>query len=117
MSAYSENFKLIDFSREIVIPVKREKLPPARSDLPAPRIATDIMEPVQSQLDGKLYDSKSALRATYRQAGVVEIGNDPARNRPFQRPKTSRKEIKDVVERAKARFARGERVPRTPKAN
>lgn len=109
MSAYSENFRLIDFSREIVIPVKRGRLPPARSDLPAPRIATDIMEPVQSQLDGKLYESKSALRATYRQAGVVEIGNDPARNRPFERPKTPRKEIKDVVDRARARVERGER--------
>lgn len=109
MSAYSDNFKLIDFSREIVIPVKPEKLPPARSELPAPRIATDIMEPVQSQLDGKLYDSKSALRATYRQAGVVEVGNDPARNRPFKRPETPRKEIKDVVDRARARVERGER--------
>lgn len=109
MSAYSQNFKLIDFSKEIVIPPKREKLPPARSDLPAPRIATDIMEPVQSMLDGRLYDSKSALRATYRQAGVVEIGNDPARNRPFERPTTPRKEIKDVVDRARARVERGER--------
>lgn len=109
MSAYSQNFKLIDFSKEIVIPVKRERLPPARSDLPAPRIASDIMEPVQSQLDGKLYDSKSALRSTYRQAGVIEIGNDPARNQPFERPKTPRKEIKNVVDRARARVERGER--------
>lgn len=117
MSAYSENFKLIDFSKEIVVPAKRERLPPARSSLAAPRIASDIMAPVQSQLDGKLYDSKSALRATYRQAGVVEIGNDPARHKPFERPKTSRKEIKDVVDRARARVDRGERFDRRPKAN
>lgn len=109
MSAYSQNFKLIDFSKEIVIPVKRERLPPARSDLPAPRIASDIMEPVQSMLDGQLYDSKSALRGTYRQAGMVEIGNDPARNKPFERQATPRKEIKDVVDRARARVERGER--------
>lgn len=117
MTRYSENFKLIDFSNEIAIPVKLERLPPARSDLPAPRIATDIMEPVQSQLDGKLYDSKSALRATYRQAGVTEIGNDPARSRPLERQKAPRTEIKNVVDRAKARFERGERVTRKPKGN
>ncbi|QQO30731.1 hypothetical protein JJC00_18780 [Bradyrhizobium diazoefficiens] len=107
--SYRDNYKLIDFSKEIVLPPKREKLPPARSSLPAPRIASDVMEPVQSMLDGKLYDSKSALRSTYRQAGVTEIGNDPGRNKPFVRQSTPRREIKDVVDRARARVERGER--------
>ncbi|SFV13820.1 hypothetical protein [Bradyrhizobium arachidis] len=46
---------------------------------------------------------------------MVEVGNDPARNWPFERPKTPRKEIKSVVDRARARFERGERFSRTPK--
>jgi hypothetical protein len=109
MSAYSDNFHLIDFSKEIVLPAKRERRAPARSDLPCPRLASDIMEPVQSQVDGRMYDSKSAIRAHYRQAGVIEVGNDPARLRPFVKPRVGRKEVKDAVAKAKARFERGER--------
>lgn len=62
MSAYSDNFRLIDFSNEITIPPKRERA--ARSQLPCPRIASDVMDPVQSQRDGRMDDSKSALRRT-----------------------------------------------------
>lgn len=83
---------------------------PKRSHLPCPRIAGDTMEPVQSQLDGKFYDSKSALRATYKAAGVVEVGNDPARLRPRQRPKIDRAKVRDTIEKATARFERGERA-------
>jgi hypothetical protein len=82
----------------------------ARSDLPFPRIMSDVMEPVQSMLDGRMYDSKSALRATYRAAGVIEVGNDPARLRPRQRRKVDRRAVKDTIERATARFERGERA-------
>jgi len=89
---------------------KVETHEPKRSQLACPMIATDTMEPVQSMLDGKTYDSKSALRSTYRAAGVVEVGNDPARLRPRKRPKPDRKAIKDAVHKAKARFDRGERV-------
>jgi hypothetical protein len=83
---------------------------PKRSGLAAPLIMGDSMAPVQSMLDGKMYDSKSALRATYKAAGVVEVGNDPARLRPRQRPKVDRKAIKDTLDRAAARFNRGERA-------
>jgi hypothetical protein len=110
MSRYSDNFKLIDFSKEIAAPAKRFERPgPKRSDLPCPRLASDVMDPVQSQVDGQLYDSKSAIRRHYRQSGVEEVGNDPARLRPFQRPKVTREEVKATVEKAKARFNRGER--------
>lgn len=106
--SYRDNFKLIDFSREIAAPVK-VRLEPKRSDLPCPRLASDIMDPVQSQVDGRMYDSKSGIRRSYKVHGVEEIGNDPARLRPFQRPKTDRKAIRDTVEKAKARVERGER--------
>jgi len=115
--SYRDNYKLIDFSKEIVLPERREKLPPARSDLPCPRIASDIMAPVQSQLDGLMYESKSALRRTYREAGMIEVGNDPMRSKPFEAPKVTRKDVKDTVDRARARFDRGERVNSKPRGN
>jgi hypothetical protein len=109
-AAYRENYGLIAWS-EPPIP-RRVVIPPARSDLPAPRLARDTMDPVQSQVTGKMYDSKSALRAEYRRMGAEEVGNDPARFRPRERPKPDRKAIRDTLERAEARFNRGERAAR-----
>ena len=83
---------------------------PQRSDLPCPSVIGDTMSAVQSQLTGKLYDSKSQLRAEYRQHGAVEVGNDPARLRPKPKAKTDRKAVKDAVHKAEARFNRGERT-------
>lgn len=108
--SFRDNFALIDFSREIPLPAKQFPAPaPKRSDLPCPRLASDIMEPVQSQVDGRMYDSKSAIRKHYRATGHEEVGNDPARLRPFKKPKVSRAEVKQSVEKAHARFNRGER--------
>lgn len=109
--AYRENYKLIDFSKDIVIQPKARPLP-KRSSLPCPRIASDIMEPVQSQLDGKIYESKSALRATYRAAGVIEVGNDPARLRPRAKKPIDDTAVANAVDKAEARFNRGERASR-----
>lgn len=41
------------------------RVPKARSDFPCPQIVTDAMEPGQSQLDGRVYDSRSALFRSY----------------------------------------------------
>jgi hypothetical protein len=108
---YRDNFNLIDWSKPLEAGRKPE-VQIARSDLPCPRIMSDHMEPVQSMLDGKMYDSKSALRATYRQAGCVEVGNDPARLRPRERRNPDHKQIKTSLEKAEAKFNRGERVDR-----
>lgn len=106
--AFQANFGHIDFSREIVLPQsKAERLEPKRSDLPAPRLASDIMEPVQSQVSGKVYDSKSALRAEYRATGHIEKGND--RRPPWQMPRTPKAVIRETVRKAHARVERGER--------
>lgn len=78
--------------------------------LPVPYFASDMMEPVQSQLDGRMYDSKSRLRATYRAAGVIEVGNDPARLRKPPKVKPDRQAIKTALDKAQARFNRGERA-------
>lgn len=81
----------------------------ARSDIPGPMIISDTMEPVQSQLDGKFYDSKAALRSTYRAAGVVEVGNDSSAldPKPFKKPKPKREEIKAAVNKAFSRVGLG----------
>lgn len=109
--SYKDNFALIEWKPLLELPRKRET-PPARSDLPFPRVMSDVMEPVQSMLDGKYYDSKSALRATYRATGHIEVGNDPQRLAPRKKPKPDRRQIKTTLERAEARFNRGERVKR-----
>lgn len=85
---------------------------PQRSDLPMPMISFDTMEGgVQSQVDGKIYTSKSALRRSYKAAGVVEVGNDPQRHRKFTKPPIDRKAIKTAVEKATARVSRGDVSP------
>jgi hypothetical protein len=72
---------------------------PNRSTLPAPHLLRDEMPPVQSMASGRMYDSKSAIRAEYKRLGMVELGNDvpmtpPAPKRP------SRQDIKAAVGRA-----------------
>ena len=47
-----------------------------QGQLSAPMFITDTMRAVQSQTDGKMYDSKSMLRREYKRAGVIEVGND-----------------------------------------
>lgn len=110
--SYKENYRLIDWSKPLPELPRKQESPAARSDLPCPRIMSDAMEPVQSMLDGKMYDSKSALRATYRAAGCIEVGNDPARFKPRERKKVDRRAVKTTLEKAEARFNRGERVKR-----
>jgi hypothetical protein len=81
----------------------------AQSDLSRPMIIHDGMEPVQSQLDGKMYDSKAALRSTYKQAGVVEVGNDSSVNNPRRKPtpKPDRQAIKKSVAKAMSQAGLG----------
>jgi hypothetical protein len=106
MGSYRANFALIDFSKEIVVPAK-VRHEPKRSDLPCPLVISDIMEPVQSQVSGKIYDTKSGLRAEYRATGHIEKGND--KRPPWKMPRTSRAQVKETVKKAIARVDRGER--------
>lgn len=106
--AYRENYRLIEWRP---FPERRRaEIAPARSDLPRPMIILDTMDEVQSQITGKFYTSKSALRAEYRRHNAIEVGNDPARFRKKDRPKPDTKQIRDLIEKAEARYARGERV-------
>jgi hypothetical protein len=73
--------------------------------LSAPNVISDNQPPIQSMLDGKIYDSKAALRATYRPSGnregkyYTEVGNDPSitNPKPFKKPKPDRQKIKAAV--------------------
>lgn len=66
----------------------------AASDLSAPIVICDTIE-VQSQADGKTYTSKRGLRHSYREQGVIEMGDErPTRKK--QKPKG----VKDTIEKA-----------------
>lgn len=69
----------------------------ARSSLPAPTVIGDSIE-LKSMVDGKVYTSKAALRASYRAKGYVEVGNE--RLDPPAKPKPNRKAIRDSAARA-----------------
>lgn len=100
--AYRENFSAIDWSG-LIPRTRRGEQQPKRSDLACPMIISDEMPAGHHPHDGKAYTSKSAWRAVNRAGGYVEVGNDPARNKPRQKPKADRKAIRASIERARAR--------------
>ena len=44
--------------------------------LPTPMLVRDHIDAVKSMADGKVYESKSAMRRAYRDLGFEELGND-----------------------------------------
>ena len=78
-------------------------------------IRDEMDRPVRSMADGKLYTSKAALRRTYRASGNPRASRTPrsATTRPgSSNPKTPKpdfKSINDSMEKALARYRRGER--------
>ena len=105
---YKENYNAIDWRPLPPLPMKPRPLA-KRSHLPSPLLSLDTMEPVQSQATGKMHDSKASLRAEYRSLGMVEVGNDPARLRPRERPKPDKNKIRETLQKSEARVKRGER--------
>jgi hypothetical protein len=85
----------------------------AKSGLSAPMLTLDTMDPVQSQTNGKMYDSKAALRAEYKRAGVVEVGNDSSVLNPTADPIAMSKQAHkgkrvESIKRAMAQAGMGE---------
>jgi hypothetical protein len=82
----------------------------------APSVISDSMPAIQSMVDGRMYDSKAAIRAGYREAGkrdgreYAEVGNDPARHKKFTRQPTDKKAISEAVHRAAQQFNAGKRT-------
>jgi hypothetical protein len=83
-----------------LVPADQYRRPAAhRSTLAAPHLVTDSMPAVQSMASGKMYDSKSAIRAEYKRLGLRELGNDvPMTPPPPKRPR--REDIKAAVGKA-----------------
>lgn len=80
------------------------RLQPARSDMPAPMLISDHMQPCE-HVDGRFYDSKAAYRAVTRANGLTEVGNEKLPNRRPKTPKAVREAgIERAVERAVARI-------------
>ncbi|MFZ5676319.1 MAG: hypothetical protein ACOZAM_25445 [Pseudomonadota bacterium] len=85
----------------------------ARSGHGCPALIGDEMPATQNMVDGKLYTSKSSMRATYRPSGnaegvsFTELGNDPAMFVRPSKPKPDRTAIKASVGRAFSRAGLG----------
>lgn len=83
--------------RQVMRKVPRHDVPDARSDLPCPRIMSDSIE-ITSMVDGKTYTSKAALRASYREKGYMEVGNEELK--PPPKPEPDRKAIRESAAKA-----------------
>lgn len=72
----------------------------ARGSFPVPMVAFDTIQGgVQSMVDGLWYESKAALRRSYRAAGVVEVGNEPIRPAPPMKPKSNPEAVVGAMKR------------------
>jgi len=77
----------------------------SRARAAAPMIRPDGMDPIRSQLDGRLYDSRSAYYASLRAAGAEIVGNDAAafeQRRAFRSEGVGRS-IKDAIQQLESR--------------
>lgn len=85
----------------------------ARSDLSAPTILKDTIAPVRSMADGRVYDSMSALRRSYRADGnpqgqeYIEVGDAPLKGPPPVKHPT-KAELNDLLHKVEAMHSRGE---------
>lgn len=95
--AYQENYNLIKWGPDLVEP-KKERAAPKRSDLPAPMIQSDTMEPLMHHGIGKILDSKSAFRKKTKELGLVEYGNETPK--PPKLKKLSKEERKKDIAQA-----------------
>jgi hypothetical protein len=85
-------------------------MPKARSELAAPYVISDTMEPTE-QVDGVHYTSKSKFRAVGRALGLTEVGNE--KFKPKQRASASREnkaQRRRTLERAVAQYKAGRRL-------
>src|SRR5579862_7163068 len=71
----------------------------------APMIRPDGMDPIRSQLDGRIYDSRSAYYASLRAGGAEIVGNDRAafERRPDCRPAGVAQSLKQAIEQLESR--------------
>jgi hypothetical protein len=74
-----------------------------QGELSAPMVIADTtgsVRGVQSMVDGRHYDSKSSLRRHYRDAGVIEVGNEPVRKGPRYKDPHQERKIEGAIHKA-----------------
>lgn len=68
-----------------------------RSELPTPMVISDHCE-VKSMLDGKIYTSKRGLEKSYREGGVICIGNEKQTPRAPAKPECTIEDVAQAVD-------------------
>ena len=58
--------------------VVEKRYAPGRGDVKGIHIIRDEMDPTKHMANGRMYTSKAKFRQATRDAGCVEVGNDPA---------------------------------------
>ena len=75
-----------------------EQVRKKRSELPAPFIRADGMDPIMNHANGLMYDSRSAYERGVKDAGCVIVGDDKLT--PSPRPVLSDRELKQDIKTA-----------------
>ena len=102
-AAYKANYLKIDW-RPLPPVDKPIRQRGARSGFPCPMVIRDSMDDIQSMADGRIYDSKSALRRSYTAEGnpqgrdYQEIGGTEIE--PAGRASVDKKAVRDAVDKA-----------------
>jgi hypothetical protein len=90
--------------------VAKDRLEPARSDLPVPYVISDEM-PAIEQVDGRFYTSKAAFRAVGRAHGLTEVGTEKFREKPRETERfPTRKKRREALKVAQEKYRAGYRV-------
>jgi len=90
--------------------VARDRLAPARSDLPIPHVISDEM-PAIEQVDGKFYTSKAAFRAVGRAHGLTEVGTEkPTRKQRASNSRVAQETRRQALRVAQEKYRAGYRV-------
>lgn len=63
----------------------------------SPYVISDGMDPIRSQADGRMYDSKSAYARAVKAAGAEIIGSDPVPRRPPEMP-SMRADLRQAIQ-------------------
>lgn len=73
-----------------------------RSDLAAPQIIKDCIEPIRSMADGRMYDSRSKYLRSVRAAGCDVVGNDTLPAFQPEEPKGVEEDVKRAIEEVRS---------------
>lgn len=72
-----------------------------RSAFPCPHVIGDGLPDLKGMHDGRTYDSKSNLRRSYRERGLVEVGNDAPLAPIDNRQRITKAEIGAALQKVK----------------